>query len=154
MTPRLSTDRRVRVTAVCFRTALQPGPLGRRKVDSELAAPAESRTPTGTGAWRSTGECEWKQGDRDGRRYRRGGDEVHPHNQDIRRPRLPFPPARFCASRPPVQAPLRIASLGLDGTWPAMPEEFPEKREWQALAGRFILPPVGRHRAKEVNKNR
>jgi hypothetical protein len=113
------------------------------------ATPAESRTSTSTGAWRSTGECEWKQGDRDGRRYRRGGDKIHPHTQDIRRPRLPFPPARFCASRPPVQAPLRLAALGLNGARPRCRKSSPRRgndRPW--LAGSSCFPLVGTERRK------
>jgi hypothetical protein len=46
--------------------------------------------------------------------------------------RLPFPPVPSSASLPPIKASLRLAALGLDGPRQRC-EEFPEKREWQAL---------------------
>ncbi len=148
-------NRRVRVTAVCFRTALGTGVSGRRQVDSEPAAPPESRTPTGTGGGRSTEECEWKQGDRDGRRYQRDEARMQQDQDSGRGPRLPFPPPRSCALRPPVKAARRLASLGLDGARPRCGKSFLRGGNGRlCLAESVLLPPVGRHRAKEVYRNR
>jgi hypothetical protein len=46
---------------------------------------------------------------------------------------LPLLPSRFYTSRPPVQASLRLAPLGLDGTRPRRPG-IASKKEWQALS--------------------
>ena len=149
LTSRWLTVRRVRVTAVCFRTAFGTGMSGRRQVDSELAAPTESRTPTGTGAWRSTEECEWKQGDRDGRRYQRDDDRIQQNQDSGRGPRLRFPPPRSCASRPPVKALRRLASLGLDGARPRCGKSFLRRGNGRlCMAGSSCLPWVGAERRR------
>ena len=42
------------------------------------------------------------------------------------------------AARPPVQAALGLAALGLDGPWPCC-QEFPTTRKWQIVSGNYGL---------------
>ena len=92
-------ERKVRRVQV---TASVPGasePVG------QIAAPAESRTPTGMELKLAHGKCGWKRGDSANR------------DQQTTKMLLPFPPSLLYGSQPPVKAALRLASLGLDRTW-------------------------------------
>ena len=106
-------NRRVQVTAARSKTDFL-GIWG-AKVDTQVAAPAETRTPNWH--WRKIApkQCGWKDGDR-------GGDLARKKGASGAFP--PEPPTSHClwpmhlASRSPVKAALRLSAFGLDGARP------------------------------------
>jgi len=63
-----------------------------------------------------------------------------------------IPSALSYASWPPVQAPRRLATLGLDGAQPRYQDSFSNRREWQALlADCFATSSSYRRRKKSVD---
>ncbi len=125
--------RRVRVTARS-RWIAAGQVTGRDQIGTEKAAPAESRTPTGTAAQAAI-RVRMETG-RQGR-GKAGGRRQIPKTQlwAAARASPPFPPDREWARRPPVKAALRLAALGLDGTRPPRSQST-DKREWRVLARR------------------
>ena len=109
-------ERKVRRVQV---TASVPGasePVG------QIAAPAESRTPTGMELKLAHGKCGWKRGDSANR------------DQQATKMLLPFPPSLLYGSQPPVKAALRLASLGRDRAWLRSERKCPKRRKWQGFA--------------------
>lgn len=141
--------RRVRVTAKSRRIAVSQV-TGCRQIVTEMAAPAELRTPLGTAAkaaMRVRMEA-WRQW----RTRTAGQNSIWKNNGPAGTSggRLPFPPQQPSAGRPPVKASLRLAALGLDWARPPC-RESPEMREWQAVSWQGRASRWSVHRSVELN---
>ena len=131
--------RRVRVTASARRTA--PPGYRRRQVDSEMAAPTETRTPTGTGARVAPARARMEAGRQRRRRTWQQASIGGARGWQGRSSGPAIPSALIVRQRGhPSRLPWRLASLGLDGARPRCQKSFTQTREWQALAGRLRLP--------------
>jgi hypothetical protein len=131
--------RRVRVTASLWRTA--PPGYRRRQVDAEMAAPTETRTPTGTGARVAPARVRMEAGRQRRRRTWQQASIGGARGWQGRSSGPAIPSSLIVRQRGhPSRLPWRLASLGLDGAQPRCQKSFTQTREWQALAGRLRLP--------------
>jgi hypothetical protein len=131
--------RRVRVTASARRTA-PPGDR-RRQVDAEMAAPTETRTPMGTGAYVAPARVRMEAGRQRRRRTWHRARTGTGKEWQGRSGRPAIPSCLIARQRShPSRLPCRLAALGLDRAWPRCRKTSAQNREWQALAGRLRLP--------------
>jgi len=131
--------RRVRVTARSWRIA--PSGYRRRQVDTEMAAPTETRTPTGTGAQVAPLRVRMEAGRQRRRRIWPQASTGGARGWQGRSSGPAIPSSLIVRQRGhPSRLPWRLAALGLDGARPRCQNAPAEKREWQALAGRLRLP--------------